>query len=206
MHCTYSPAVFNVQNIAAAKRIILTDEEDACSDERWISEAPKLLQLMKGMAINEHSIVLDYGCGIGRLARALIQNYGCRVVGADISTSMRALASQYVDSERFSVCAPSMLDAMGVRFDGALAVWVLQHCQQPAGDVKRIHSVLNPGASLFIVNEHYRCVPTNVGWVSDGIDIAAMLDDVGFSAAENGELALGGGREKPPYWARYIAG
>ena len=133
----------------------------------------------KAIGIVEKSIVIDYGCGIGRIAKELIKRYGCYVVGVDISQNMRALAVGYVQSNRFFACSPEILDALierGFAADVAVAVWVLQHCVIPSDDVERIHRALTPEGKLFVLNNIYRAVPTKeADWVNDGIDIKALL-------------------------------
>jgi len=122
--------------------------------------------------------VLDYGCGIGRLARELIARTGCTVLGVDIRLEMRLLAHSYVGSERFFATSPGALQALtrnGLKVDHAYTVWVLQHCVVPAKDIARLHACLRPEGRLYVTNGHTRCVPTDKGWKSDGADIAALL-------------------------------
>jgi cyclopropane fatty-acyl-phospholipid synthase-like methyltransferase len=175
---TYSSAIFNVGNMDQAKRIILTPEE-ATTEQRWERETPYLLSLIEqSIPLNENSFVLDYGCGIGRMSKALIDRFGCSVVGVDISKSMRSLAREYVGSDRFVVYAPEDLET-NHRFDAAIAIWVLQHCFDPANDIARIKSALRPYGQMFVVNDHHRIVPCReAAWVNDGKDIADMLDVV----------------------------
>jgi len=173
---TYSPAIFNVGTMEQAKRIILTPEE-ATTEQRWEKETPYLLSLIEqSIALTDESVVLDYGCGIGRMSKALIERFNCRAVGVDISRSMRALAADYVASDRFFACAPEAVEWLGIGFDAALAVWVLQHCYDPQADIDRISGALKPSGSLFVVNDLRRIVPTReVTWINDGKDIAKML-------------------------------
>lgn len=179
---TYSPAVFNVGDIEQAKRIILTTEGKFTTDERWRVETPYLLSLIeRTMDLGEDSVVLDYGCGIGRMSKALIERFGCRVVGVDISVSMRALAAVYVSSDKFAAMAPDMLSQFE-GFDAALAIWVLQHCYDVDEDVARIGGSLNLGGRLFVVNDLRRIVPTReAGWVNDDKDVLEVLKAAGFS-------------------------
>lgn len=172
----YAPGVFAAEDLESARRIILTDEEGITSDERWRMETPYLLSLIeKHCPLTAESVVLDYGCGIGRLARELIERYNCLVIGADISIPMQALAVRYVKSGRFLVCAPTALPALGRCFDLALGVWVFQHALHPARDLDRVRAGLKEDARIFIVNEQRRCVPTDKGWVDDSEDVMAML-------------------------------
>ena len=58
----------------------------------------------QALAPNSDMVVLDYGCGVGRLAKAMIEAKGCAVIGLDISARMRTLAQDYVASDRLSPC------------------------------------------------------------------------------------------------------
>ena len=112
MGFAYDPSVFDVSDMNQAMRIILT-AESSTTRERWEKETPYIADLVgRKMSITADTLLLDYGCGIGRIAKALIARYGCRVVGVDISPSMRAFAAVYVESDRFFACSAAMLDLM----------------------------------------------------------------------------------------------
>jgi SAM-dependent methyltransferase len=176
---TYNPEIFDVGNIEAARRIILTGE-GSTTDERWESETPYLADaIQNSLKITADTILIDYGCGIGRMAKELIQRHGCRVIGVDTSNNMRILAPNYVQSSRFLACSPEMLDMLVARnfvADAAISIWVLQHCLRPTEDIDRIHRSLAPGGGLFVLNNLYRAVPTRERhWVNDGLDIKSLL-------------------------------
>jgi SAM-dependent methyltransferase len=182
--------IFEVRTLKQAREIILTREGES-TDERWRRETPYLTDLI-GFELNlkADSVVLDYGCGIGRLAKGLIEKFGCRVIGVDSSLSMRWLSINYVRSDRFMVVAPEGLDWMrrtGVRVDGAICVWVLQHCFDPLEDTGRIHDVMAPASRLFVLNNERRAVPTRTGWFDDGVDIRSVLA-APFSPIREGAL------------------
>lgn len=176
----YRPEVFQVGDIDQAKRIILTPEHNVPTEERWETETPYLVDLIaEALSPREDSVLLDYGCGVGRIAKGLIEKCGCRIVGADISGPMRQLAPGYVGSPRFAAMGPSLLDALvakGLRLDGGYAVWVIQHCPRPEDDIARIHRALRPGAGFFILNNRNRAVPTDRGWTDDGKNDEALID------------------------------
>lgn len=171
---THDPSVFDVTSMDAARQIILTPE-DSTTDARWETETPYLVSLLQSVDVLwSRSVVLDYGCGIGRMAKLLIDRFGCTVVGIEPSTAMATLAMRYVGSKRFSVAR--VYEAQQPFADSAIAVWVLQHCPNVADDVARIVRALKPGGHLFVVNQHHRSIPTvESGWVDDGIDVFALL-------------------------------
>src|SRR5262245_8852446 len=100
----YSPTIFEVANEGEARPIVLPGRNPEEVEQRWQVETPWCGGLIRdACALGPQSRVLDFGCGIGRLAKWLIDAVGCRVVGVDISESMRRLAIDYVGSPKFSV-------------------------------------------------------------------------------------------------------
>jgi len=205
MNPQYFPAVFDVPDMQRAKEIILTEEGPGADTEtRWRQETPYVLELIwEAFNLRPEMIVLDYGCGIGRLARAMIEASGCSVIGVDTSSSMRALSQEYVNSERFTAVSPDQFDLLvrgGLRVDAAISVWVLQHCFAPALDIERMRRGLVAGGRVFVLNMPKRAVPAvfddpqsgtqadkeadkptdkpaerKFAWAEDGVDVAALL-------------------------------
>jgi cyclopropane fatty-acyl-phospholipid synthase-like methyltransferase len=189
---TYNPDVFNVRDIPQAMGIILT-AEDSTTEARWQTETPHICDLIaRVIDIKPGSVVLDYGCGIGRIAKELIARHGCYVIGVDISPNMRLFSTVYVASDRFVAFPPEMLTMMSeheFRVDAAISIWVLQHCASPTHDIARVRAALAPTGRLFVANSFRRCVPTREsGWVDDGLDIKALLAEE-FDAVDEGQLA-----------------
>lgn len=217
----YEPRVFDAPNIAQAKRIILTAEGSG-TEERWAKETPYLAEMIgRTLKLRPETVLLDYGCGIGRLAKELIAKYRCRIIGVDISASMRGFAATYVESDRFLACAPAMLDLLlerGLACDAAFTVWVLQHCERPADDIARIRRALKPAAPLLVVNNVHRAVPmlerklgpmgaTMAGtWANDGIDVKALVARE-FALQDEGRLApdrIGSDLSRLTFWAAFL--
>jgi len=209
---TYSRAVFDVPDEAAAKRIILTPEFGQDTDERWDRETPYLVELIGNeLAPGRDKLLIDYGCGIGRLSKALIAAYGCRVLGVDISDRMRALAPDYVQSPMFSVVSPHLLHTMadsGMRADYAISVWVLQHVLNPAMDIGLLKRAMRPDGGVFVVNLKGRAVPTAEGrWANDSLDVRALLDER-FKPVAGGELdetVIPTETRQITFWASYTS-
>ncbi len=175
----YRPEVFNVQNFTEAMNIVVTPELGTTTEERWHKETPYLVDdIGRSCSLTADTILLDYGCGPGRAARGLIEKFNCHIAGVDFSPSMRLLAMEYVLSERFCVWSPEALDKMldkGFQADMVIALWVIQHVMEPMQVIERIHRVLRPGGRFYCLNQLSRCLPTNMGWVSDGFDVAETL-------------------------------
>lgn len=179
----YRPEVFNAGNTQSAKNIILTPETGQTTDERWEKETPYVVDLLSPhLSITYRSPgmgifwVLDFGCGIGRLSRELLlKSQPTMVVGLDISTNMRALAIAYVNHAGFTTMAAEMLQRTDLRFHFAISVWSLQHVFEPQKEIDMIFDRLYNYGRLFIINEKIRVVPTDQGWVDDGIDLYEIL-------------------------------
>ncbi len=209
---TYNPLVFDVPDMEAARRIILTREAGRDTDERWTLETPYLAQLIGDrLQLGPGKLVIDYGCGVGRLSKALIGMFGCAVLGVDISAKMRALAPEYVDAASFSVVSRRVLQLMaerGLRADAAISVWVLQHCLNPAEDIGLIRSALNPQGQFFVANNQRRAVPAvEVRWGDDGQDVAALLAQA-MTPEQFGRLdpaAVGQAVSDATFWGLYRA-
>ena len=179
---TYNPQVFDVRDVEQAKRIILTEiPSGATTQERWQQETPLLVELLDRFALTEDDVVLDYGCGIGRMAKALIDRFSCKVIGIDISPTMLALATDYVDDSRFTAMTIEQCDELNLEFDAAIAVWVLQHCRTPEDDIAAIHRHLKSNGQLAVVNDAFvRYVPCvrygSTGWFEDQVNIWILLN------------------------------
>jgi len=176
----YRPNVFDVTDEKAAREIILTPAGGQSTDQRWEIETPYVAnRVAELLDLDARDTIIDFGCGIGRISKVLIENTGCSVLGVDISASMRELAVGYVGSERFRAVSPEELDRMaqgGWRADGAFACWVLQHCPQPEAEIVRIVGALHPASDLVVFNlATTQAIPVDVGWSLQEVDMRTLL-------------------------------
>ena len=174
----HEPRVFERADEASAREIILTAEGDRSSAERWLLETPYLAALiLEDLKLQgaHRPHVIDFGCGVGRLAAPLAAA-GCKVLGVDASLSMREMARVAVPG--LTVATPHAFALLATRefADGAIAVWALQHALNFGEAVEQLSGALKPGARLVVVNSRRRCVPTDHGWLDDGINVEAELD------------------------------
>src|SRR4051812_43318420 len=74
-----------------SNRADLTNDSFFASGKTWLDEFMTFARLA---AIDLHGdTALDFGCGIGRMTRALAAQYG-RVIGLDVSDEMIRLANE----------------------------------------------------------------------------------------------------------------
>jgi SAM-dependent methyltransferase len=179
--CRYYPDIFlDVRDFDHAKQIVISREGELSSETRWDVETCFTIDALLSFAdMSEHSMVLDYGCGVGRLSKALVGRVDCSVVGVDMSSRMRVLASEYVNSPRFRACSSEELWGYKGKFDCAVAAWVLQHCLSPQMDLELIASVLRPGAPFVVLGGVVRKLPVEASdkslcWLDDGLNIQEL--------------------------------
>lgn len=181
---TYNPQVFLHDSVESARDIILTHEGGQTPQERWEKETPVLTDwLLTRCKLEASPQVLDFGCGIGRMSRAVLERSQAQLWGVDLSPSMRKQALDYVHepelAERFCTMSPQALDmavANGMRFDLGMCVWVLQHCPDLNAEIQRLHTALKLGGILFVVDMDHRAIPTqDAGWIDDQQRVEPLL-------------------------------
>jgi SAM-dependent methyltransferase len=186
---TYDPRIFVCRTSEEARQIILTPEVGLSTNERWERETAYLSEMI--IWPDDARLVIDYGCGIGRMMR----NTRPSVLGVDISPSMRAHGEAYLtmdgarardDRTACGFISPDCLELLierGLRAQGAMAIWTLQHTLDPRACIRTIFNALLPGAPFYVVDRG-RLIPAlqdgNFAWVSDGVDIGQAVEAGGF--------------------------
>lgn len=97
--------------------------------------------------------VLDLGCSDGSLGRALKAARPERtVVGVEYSQALADRAAMVMDRVlQADLNRPDSLDALaGEPFDCVVCADVLEHLQQPAELLTRLHALLAPGAAIVV--------------------------------------------------------
>lgn len=175
----YIKEVFDVTTFEQAKNTVLTPDQD--DPKKFEKETNFLVDVIaNNVSLNEDSVVLDFGCGMGRIARELINKFQCKVIGLDISASMLTFAKLYTANIRkfqgtHSYTTPDSVDV-------ALSILALQHAEDPKKEIDNIISVLKPGGTFILLNESIRFVPNDVDasryviWHDDGFDIFGYIE------------------------------
>jgi SAM-dependent methyltransferase len=93
--------------------------------------------------------VLDVGCGEGGAARPLRAAGASWIAGVELHEPAAARARAVYD-EVHAGRAEDVLDELAAPFDTVLAYDVLEHLEDPASVLRRLHAVAAPGARLHV--------------------------------------------------------
>jgi ubiquinone/menaquinone biosynthesis C-methylase UbiE len=173
----YNPEFFQPRDMQHARSIILTNE-DSSTDQRWQKETDWTIALLNTLcSIDSHSVVLDWGCGIGRLAKPIVERFGCHVVGVDLQPRMLALAQDYVNNPKFSTMTvdQAVLHLPVNYFSHALAVWAFQHSPHVQYEIPLVWRSLQPQAQLFVMENVSKAIPSATSFYDDGVPVEATL-------------------------------
>jgi demethylmenaquinone methyltransferase / 2-methoxy-6-polyprenyl-1,4-benzoquinol methylase len=93
--------------------------------------------------------VLDVATGTGAVARELIRQKGCRVVGVDVTPEMLAEARRRLgaDVELVEASAES-LPFPDASFDGLTFTYLLRYVDDPAATLRELARVVRPGGTI----------------------------------------------------------
>ncbi len=159
--------LFKPQNLEAGKHGVVGNCNGIPMDVRYREETPmfakKISSLLKDLITGNYRI-LDYGCGVGRIAKEiLLENRpDISIIGVDASAEMRKLAEENIpDDKKFMAVTPQEIyQSVGGEgyFDLAYLVYVLQHI--PAIEIRealqRIHYHLKDNGILLYASSDYR--------------------------------------------------
>src|SRR5215212_6196065 len=138
------------------------DRFGARQDRQSYYEDQAIADLLAHLALNEAQAVFEFGCGTGRLAKSLFDDYlpaTARYVGADSSTTMVTLAAQRLAPlvARATILQTNgamQLDLAANSFDRFISTYVLDLLSE--ADIRAIlaeaQRILSPGALLGVVS------------------------------------------------------
>ena len=147
---------FDYPSLRKARAVILWHDD-------WELATKATMDAIDRLAlVGDGNLVVDYGCGIGRITRGLRQRHPARVLAVDRSPAMRAHALGYVSSSDVEAGAVEILSDVelferGAELQGSvdciLLIEVLQHIPEPVLDdlLPRLRALLAPRGRLFML-------------------------------------------------------
>jgi ADP-heptose:LPS heptosyltransferase/ubiquinone/menaquinone biosynthesis C-methylase UbiE len=184
-------------------------------EERYEKETPLFAKAILRQSTGRK--ILDYGCGVGRLAKEILKqdSSAAFIHGVDASQDMCRLSQQNVNDARFIASLPSEFDKMNSGVDNCLhdiayCVYVLQHV--PAIEIReilaRIHNSLDENGIFVYCSSDYRmAIRHDVGGFFDdrflGVDLQAEIERY-FDKV--GELFTKEELDNNPILAKMVAG
>ena len=129
-------------------------------DQRWRRAAVEAVGARPGQR------VLDVACGTGLVTAALVERWGCHVVGLDQSAAMlgrarkRAAADpRLADRVDFVEGEAEALPFADREFDHLTFTYLLRYVEDPAATLRELARVVEPGGRIASLEF---CVPTGV--------------------------------------------
>lgn len=164
--------MFQPNNFEEGKNQVVGNCNDILMDERWKEETPIFRDIILQGLPETCKTVLDYGCGVGRLAKEVLEaNRQIKVIGVDSSKGMLKEAKNYVLSDRFTT---KTVEEFNEKVDFAYCVYVFQHI--PALELRdAIRQVAESTDRMLLVNSIVRMAVSGGGFVNDGVSV---LDEV----------------------------
>ena len=157
-HCMFKPKQFQ-----EGQHAVVGDCNGIPMEKRWEIETPLfaeyILNHLSGYSGNALPLILDYGCGVGRLAKEVLKK-PCTVWGVDTSLDMLNQATAHVNNPNFHTSLPRLLP-QHLQFNLIYCVYVLQHA--PAIELREIlsriyHRLKDDGIFVFCSSEYRMCI------------------------------------------------
>lgn len=143
-------ALWSPDDQRAARGLILNEEDEAVFERTGREDAERLAAHADGAAT-----VLDYGCGIGRVALHMAPRYG-RLWAVDASPAMLAMAAERLagrPSVRLSRSTGTGIpEVPSESVDFVYSLLVLQHVEREDAFaiLREFHRVLRPGGRAYL--------------------------------------------------------
>ncbi|MFY8211727.1 MAG: class I SAM-dependent methyltransferase [Candidatus Nanopelagicus sp.] len=147
----YIKDIFDAPTFEDAKKIVITP--DPIHPDKFEKGTEYLIDVIaKHNIVKENDIVLDFGCGVGRMSKALIEQFNCNVIGSDISMNMLIFSTLYVNNAQKFVTCNKLTSENYV--NTIISSFALQHTKNPAEEIQNLYNVLKPSGYLVLLDDH----------------------------------------------------
>jgi ubiquinone/menaquinone biosynthesis C-methylase UbiE len=154
----FNPDFFKPFGIDHAKKIILMDNT---IPNQWESETEWTINFFSEKNLfTKDSIVLDWGCGIGRLAKPIIEKFNCKVVGVDFQPNMLKHATEYVNNSNFTAISnEEFFQLPDDYFTVGISIWALMHTMNTTIIIEDIQKKLNYNSRFCVFDSNDKAWP-----------------------------------------------
>jgi demethylmenaquinone methyltransferase / 2-methoxy-6-polyprenyl-1,4-benzoquinol methylase len=147
--------------------------------------------------------VLDVATGTGLVARELLRQHGCSVVGVDQSPEMLAVARARTPGVRFVQASAEELPFADAEFDALTFTYLLRYVDDPLGTLRELARVVKPGGTIAMLEFALPRGAWRVAWelwVRAGLPAAGRVISPGWH-----EVGRFLGPSIRAFWSRYDA-
>ncbi|HET9847226.1 MAG TPA: class I SAM-dependent methyltransferase [Candidatus Dormibacteraeota bacterium] len=145
---------FDYRNLRKAKAVILWHDD-------WEKATAATLDIVDTLGlVHAGDTVIDYGCGIGRMTRALSERHAVTIIAVDRSAAMRDHARAYLEAALRGGMVQLLSDLdllertpqLRARISCILMIEVLQHIPEPVleGLLPQLAALLAPNGRLLV--------------------------------------------------------
>ncbi len=185
--------LFKERAFDAARRSVIDLCNNIPFETRWEQETPVFAQAILRHVMPEDKRLLDYGTGVGRLAKAILERQpNIEILGVDDSPVQLEHARRYVNNPRFQPILPQQCHN---QVNLVYCVYVLQHI--PAISLRealsRMHYWLRPGGTFIVCTSYSRMAPrfdNCCSFFDDGILGVAIRAEIERLFEPQGDLFL----------------
>lgn len=188
---------FEPLSFKEAKSILFAIPEGPYLNYRWRLDTDENFLAIRKF-IQSHFLVLDFGIGIGRIAKEILIEFSqVKIIGVDSSKGMLKYCKRFIPAEHqnrlellhfteLNRIKPSSIDFM-------FSIYTLQHAPgnlfEPA--LKELRRVIKPDGLFYLLNRRDRLVfdRKSMKWYDDGIrqlDIISKyfeeIEDIGYQS------------------------
>jgi len=159
--------------------------------------------LVSRVDVGPGETVLDVATGTGLVARELVRQHGCSVVGVDQSPEMLAAARGRTHGVRFVEASAEQLPFGDAEFDALTFTYLLRYVDDPLATLRELARVVRPGGTIAMLEF---ALPRGVWrlawelWVRVGLPTAGRTISPGWH-----EVGRFLGPSIRGFWSRYDA-
>ncbi len=153
--------------------------------DNWRRATPRTVGILERLGVVQDGFtVVDYGCGVGRVTRALAERHRVRILGVDRSLEMLRHARSYVPAQYLGPGGVEFLSdaellerrpTLQGTVDGVFAIEVVQHIPEPILDalLPQLLALLKPQGRLFVLG--HECLDVDASGAVGRTPIASVL-------------------------------